>query len=107
MISLIASLVRPAVPDRAKTDTTLARLWPQTELPFARAAHRNGDAAVILAAGYPQTGALKVLLDRGADAEAKDNNHETALREAARSGKAGSISLLLARATFATEEESR
>jgi uncharacterized protein len=60
---------------------------------------------VILAAEYPQTDALKLLLDRGANAEATNNNHETALTEAARSGHTRSISLLLARGAFTIEEK--
>jgi ankyrin repeat protein len=52
------------------------------------------DRALIAAGGQP--GAVRVLLDQGADPKATDENGSTALMEAARRAKPEAISLLLA-----------
>eukprot|EP01035_Chromulina_nebulosa_P069312 gene69312-biopygen15067 len=59
--------------------------------------HKTGSTALHWAAGYGHAVTVTLLLDRGADIEAKDENGWTALHDAAGNGHAATVTLLLDR----------
>ena len=63
----------------------------------ARDDNDNGLTALMLAARWGKTEVVKLLLDRGADIETKDNNGQTALMLATQSGNTEIVELLLDR----------
>lgn len=96
---LLLLLLQLASPDLLVTSTMLGqeaevRAMLDAGMPVD-SKNREGDTALLTAAGYRQPGLVRLLLDRGADPNLTGRTGRTALAEAAWDGEVGIMRMLL------------